>query len=344
MDFTTSTKSILARKDPSSTGRQDAVVHQTGTTVAHSVPVRGAANKPTSADRKSDASLCSADPCAGGKVVPPYHAKSGQGSGDGVPGGGEAAERVTSLDSIQINRNTSYEKVLASTSVGRNKNCGRFTVVGTSPDGKRRYIRVDCKCWDCRYCGPRKAKRYKRAIRELAEAKRLNRFLTLTLDPNCMDHEDPVGYINKVFGKWRTYLKRKFGVSITYIRVLEFQQNGNPHFHILVDRFISQAWIKESWQAVGGGKFVHIQLVDIHRISRYLSKYLTKEMLLFAPKRSRRVTVSRGLKLLEKGKAAVDMAWRLLRISIWVLFDVLIPDLRSVELDTEGVLKSFVTE
>jgi hypothetical protein len=319
------------------TGKRSAVRNNSGLPVDHSGPGLGVGpTTPPTAGRKPEACPPSSFSLS--------QRKSGQGSGDRVPGGGEAAVG-SSLDPIQINRNITYENVFVSTSVGRNKNCGRFTLVGTSADGqKRRYIRVDCKCWDCRYCGPRKAKRYKRAIRELAEAKKLNRFLTLTLDPRSMDHEDPVAYINKVFGKWRTYLKRKFGVSITYIRVLEFQKNGNPHFHILVDRFIPQAWIKQSWQAVGGGKFVHIQFVDVHRISRYLSKYLTKEMLLSAPKRSRRVTVSRGLKLLEKSKASSDTAWRLIRISIWVLFDVLIPDLRTVEFDLEGVLKSFVTE
>lgn len=338
-----STKHIAESKHLPNTEGQDAVVHQTGTTVAHSVPVRGAANKPISADRKSDASLYSAETCSGSAPNHHHHAKSGQGSGDGVPGGGEAAVKPSSLDPIQINRNTAHQRV-SSASVGRGKHCGRFTLVGTSTHGKRRYIRVDCKCWDCAYCGPRKAKRYRRAIRELAEAQRLNRFLTLTLDPKFMDHGNPVAYINKVFAKWRTYLKRKFGVSITYIRVMEFQQNGNPHFHILVDRFISQPWIKQSWQAVGGGKFVHIKYVDVHRISPYLSKYLTKEMLLSAPKRSRRVTVSRGLRLLEKSSTAAETAWRLLRINIWVLFDVLIPDQASVEVDGEGVLKSFATE
>jgi hypothetical protein len=41
--------------------RQDAVVIQTGETVVHSVPVLDAANKPTTADRKSEASLPSTD-------------------------------------------------------------------------------------------------------------------------------------------------------------------------------------------------------------------------------------------------------------------------------------------
>ncbi len=162
-------------------------------------------------------------------------------------------------------------------------------MVGTSDTKTRKYIRVDCKCWDCAYCGPRKARKYKRAIRELAEAQNLNRVVTLTLDPRSMDRHDPVAYINKAFPKFRTCLKRKFQVSITYIRVLEFQQNGNPHFHVLVDRFIPAAWVKKTWQAVGGGRIVDIRFVDIHRISRYLSKYLTKELLLSAPKRSRRV-------------------------------------------------------
>jgi hypothetical protein len=99
-----STEHTESKHLPNTEG-QDAVVHKTGTTVAHSVPVRGAANKPTSADRKSDASLYSADACCGSALNPHHHAKSGQGSGDGVPGGGEAAVvLISSLDQIQTNR------------------------------------------------------------------------------------------------------------------------------------------------------------------------------------------------------------------------------------------------
>lgn len=173
----------------------------------------------------------------------------------------------------------------------------------------------------------------------VAERLKLNRFLTLTLDPAVLGDEPPVAYINATFAKWRTYLKRNFGVSITYIRILEFQKNGNPHFHILVDRFIPQAWIKSTWQAVGGGRFVDIRYVDVHRIARYLSKYLTKELLLSAPKRSRRVTVSRGVHLLEKKKS--DLVWQLFRKSIFDCFTECLPDLDDVLLDDEGVLKEF---
>ena len=40
---------------------------------------------------------------------------------------------------------------------------------------------------------------------------------------------------------------------------------------------------------------VDIRYVDVHRVSRYLSKYLTKELLMSASLRSRRVTTSRGM-------------------------------------------------
>lgn len=274
--------------------------------------------------------------------------KSGQGFGDGVPSGASAesgdlrsaaTQQVSSLDEQQINRNITYESVFVNTAKGRGEHCGRFTIRG-SPDGGKtqRYIRVDCKCWDCPYCGPKKARRYRNAIRELAHAHNLRRFLTLTLDPQYMDRDDPVGYINKAFAKWRIYLKRKLGVLVVYIRILEFQRNGNPHFHILVDRFIPQALIQSTWEAAGGGRMVFIKYVDIRRIARYLSKYLTKELLLSAPKRSRRVTVSRGISLFEK---KVSSGWQFIRMSIGRLFGELVPALETIELDEEGILKSF---
>src|SRR5262249_40846173 len=191
----------------------------------------------------------------------------------------EAAPRSSFLDEIEINRNRPQ---------GRGKHCGRFTIRGCDANsGTTKFYRVNCKCWPCSYCGPRKAKRYKRAIAAIAEKLRLCRFVTLTLDPKKI-HGDPVRYLNRVWAKLRTYLKRKFGATPAYIRILEFQQSGNPHPHILIDRFIIQSWLQQAWQSVGGGLFVNIEWVDVHRVSRYVSKYLTKELLLSAPLRSRR--------------------------------------------------------
>ena len=145
------------------------------------------------------------------------------------------------LDQIQINRNIPR----------RGKHCGRYSIRGRNEkSGRTVFHRVNCKCWNCSFCAPRKAKRYKRAIREVAEAFDLRIFLTLTLDPSKIEG-DPVRYLNGVFAKFRTYLKRELGRVPKYIRVLGFQKNGNPHFHLLIDRCIGFAWVQEAWLAVG---------------------------------------------------------------------------------------------
>jgi hypothetical protein len=201
-----------------------------------------------------------------------------------------------------------------------------------------RFHRVNCKSWNCSYCGPRRAKRYKHAIRATAEALQLRRFITLTLDPSRIEG-DPVRYLNTVFAKLRVYLQRHHRGSPQYIRVLEFQRNGNPHFHILIDRCIEVEWIRKAWVAVGGGYIVDIRLVDVHRVSRYLSKYLTKDLLMSAPLRSRRVTSSRGIKLLEKARA--ETTWTLLKVPISRLFEIYTRDVSASSFDEDQLLESF---
>jgi hypothetical protein len=268
----------------------------------------------------------------------------------------EATQQTSSLDTTQINRNRpesdeldwlSAEYALARTRerfsksniLGRRKFCGLWVMKSDALDGRVRIVRVNCKCWDCSYCGPRKAKRYKRAIRRTAEEHRLARFLTLTVDPAKIGDDNVVRFINKTFAKWRVSLKRNFGVTPKYIRILEFQQNGNPHFHILIDRYVPHSWIVQSWSAVGGGRIINIKYVDIHRVSRYLSKYLTKELLLSAPKRSRRVTTSRSLHLMEKKNPG--RRWILFKISIFWWYARLGDAAQDVHLDEEGILESF---
>jgi hypothetical protein len=247
------------------------------------------------------------------------------------------AKQRTSLDSKETNR---YTHGLAELNKqGRKRYCGTKTLKGNAADSTvSRFIRLDCKTWGCAHCGPKRAKRYKAAIRAVAEREQLNKFLTLTLDPAKIKGS-PVRYLRRVFNKFRVYLLRKYGKSIKYIAVLEFQKNGNPHLHVLVDRFIRQRWISAVWSALGGGKIVDIKFVDVHRVSRYLSKYLTKELLLSAPPRSRRVTSSRGIHLLEKRVS--EISWRLLQLSIFHLFSIHQSVAQHVVCDETGLLFQF---
>jgi len=305
------------------TGKRGEVRNNSGLPVDHSGPGLGVGpTTPMTTGRTPEA--CPPP------LLPPSQSKSGQGSGDGVPGGGEAAIRVTSLDQIQTNRNKQ---------LGRSKHCGRYTVRGRAPNSpETRFHRVNCKSWNCSYCGPRRAKRYKRAIRESAEAFALQRLLTLTLDPAKIEG-DPVQYLSRLFAMLRVYLGRKYRTPIQYIRILEFHQNGNPHLHILIDRYIAREWIQAAWVAVGGGRMVDIRYVDVHRVSRYLSKYLTKELLMSAPLRSRRVTTSRGIKLLKK--TLTETAWTLVKVPISRLFEVYGRAISAVCFDQDQMLESF---
>jgi hypothetical protein len=315
-------------------GKRGAVRNNSGLPVDHSGPGLGVGpTTPATAGRKPEA-------------CPPHtfsQHKSGRGSGGGARGGApsaaseasgelrsEATQRGSFLDLNQINRNRAN---------GRGKHCGRFTIRGNQTNSPETcFRRVNCKTWGCSYCGPRRARRYKHVIRAAAEAHQLQRFLTLTLDPSRIE-SDPVRYLNNCFAMLRVYLKRKYGAAPTYIRILEFQKNGTPHLHILIDRFIPQKWVRAAWVAIGGGSMVDIRYVDVHRVSRYLSKYLTKELLLSAPPRSRRVTTSRGIHLIEK--APQETRWTFLRVPIFTLAERYARDIVAMSFDEGDVLESF---
>ena len=272
--------------------------------------------------------------------------KSGRGSGGGAPSGASEASDVVRSEATQrssylvLNQSNRYDVAIKELqAIGRCKCCGARTLRGFTLDGKsEKLIRLNCKTWACAYCGPRKAWRYKQAIRVIAERHSLTRFLTLTLDPSKIEG-DPVRYLRRVFNKFRVSLLRKFKCTVTYIAILEFHKSGIPHLHVLIDRFVRQQWISESWSALGGGGIVDIRHVDVHRISHYLAKYLTKELLMSAPLRSRRVTTSRSIHLLEK--TASDTTWVMDERSIFHLFSIFESFAQDVQVDCDGFLFSF---
>jgi hypothetical protein len=239
-----------------------------------------------------------------------------------------------SLDSIQNKCDTPNDPY-------RKKKCGRLTLLGISAkaNGVGRFFKVTCKCWDCPQCGPRKANRVRRSIGQASEQHKLTTLLTLTLDPSKLSGRDSTRFINEVFADFRIYMKRRLGLNPKYIRVLEHQGNGNAHLHILLNCYLKQSWVSDAWAALGGGKVVDIRRVDMHRASHYLSKYLTKEMLMSAPKRTRRVTTSRSIKL--NPKRVSDSIWRLIHIPIEYLYEVHKCTANNVLYDIEGNITGF---
>jgi len=224
----------------------------------------------------------------------------------------------------------------------RNGFCGRWSLRGHVQEGEEkhwRYGRLGCKRWTCPRCGPKKASRLRRAIINKAQENDLSRVLTLTLNPSSCLPEESIPYIKECWSKFRTSLKRHSGRSIAFITILELQKSGYAHLHILVDRYIAQQWISVAWQAVGGGKIVDIRRVDIHRIAPYLSKYLTKSILLTDfIKRVRRYTTSRTILLFVKSG---NGTWGLVKAPIEFLYHQCRGLLLVTTHDAEDLLQGF---
>jgi hypothetical protein len=145
-------------------------------------------------------------------------------------------------------------------------------------------------------------------IARAAEAHHLQRFVTLTFDPKKIPYGiDPFDYAAVTWGKMRTYLERRYQNHVLFVRVLELHVSGMPHYHVLVDRFIPVAWLREAWTAVGGGSQVDIEFVDVHSVSGYLAGYITKQALAGLPRWRRWVTTARGIVLRLKRAPA---GWR----------------------------------
>ena len=131
-------------------------------------------------------------------------------------------------------------------------------------------------------------------IEKNEDVKKINKrfsFVTLTLSSQ-QEHDDK--YIKRnMLGAFIQEIKRKESI-INYLHCSEAQQNGNIHFHIILDKYIHHKTIRDIWNNIQDNhgyldKFeikhnhrnpnstdVHA-LNKIHNIPAYLVKYFTKD-------------------------------------------------------------------
>lgn len=244
----------------------------------------------------------------------------------------------TSLDYTQHNCNSLIRRA----SRPKRRGCGAFTLIG-SKEGKYQHLRSKCKSYRCGVCGPYKLRCVRKRIVALSVQHGLFRFLTLTLDPSKLDPnwdlQAEIAYLRDCWRKMRVYIERELGHRLVFIAVVELQDNGRPHLHLLIGSYLAQSWISNAWDALGGGKIVDIRRVQIKRVAAYLAKYITEEDMCEYPARVRRFSTSRGLALFERTKSS---AWRLFRTAIEILHRHS-RTLETEKRDSSGVLVSFVS-
>lgn len=150
-----------------------------------------------------------------------------------------------------------------------------------------------------------------RARREIIELIRLNLIpnsclLTLTYKENMQDYEKS----RKDFKKFVMRLEYNFNISLRYLRVIELQERGAIHFHVIIfnSEFVNISY-NEIYRLWGHGA-VHIRKIEnlddvtADKVGNYLGKYLTKSKDIAVNRKI--YTTSRNLKRLEKERIIIN--------------------------------------
>ncbi|MCU4728650.1 rolling circle replication-associated protein [Halapricum hydrolyticum] len=192
-----------------------------------------------------------------------------------------------------------------------------------------------CKSWDCYCCSHMMRMNLIEELDRLIEERpELRRLLTLTLDPEKApaDQDDQHRYLTDRFNALRTELNDRYD-GLSYIWIREEGDSGNPHLHLLVDRYMEQSELSRLASRVGLGHIVDIRRVNARNAARYLTKYLTKGSLWNLPDGARRYGSSADITLEVRGPSEEpEEDW-----------DLLMDDHEVSPVDGDGPLRRGVT-
>lgn len=199
-----------------------------------------------------------------------------------------SSKYITQSNSLVLNKNNSNKK--------NSGYCGSLPLLGPKNSEKGFHVtRIFCKTNGCPICWPIKLAARRREVRAAAEKFRLNVFVTLTIDPKNCSAADSPKYIQKIWNRYRSYRKRKFGKQPDFISILEFTKKGYAHLHVLLNEYTPWAELNDDWKRLGGGH-VDVKAADKNSY-RYLAKYLSKRIAETEAKGARLINSSRSIKL-----------------------------------------------
>ena len=170
------------------------------------------------------------------------------------------------------------------------------TVTGYDPNSEQYVaVAITCKRWGCPWCNQKKVRR----LAYLSKEAKPTRLLTLTIagpdrdgrPGRWADPHDAWKGISAAFPELIRFA-RKLSSEVEYLRVLEIQKNGMPHFHCLLrSGFLLHSAMLAEWKRLIGtpenrdpGDPVRKQYAGVNlkkiddsfRTFFYLVKYLTK--------------------------------------------------------------------
>lgn len=171
-----------------------------------------------------------------------------------------------------------------------------------------------CKSWKCYCCAHWMRMNLIEDLERLVDERpELRRFLTLTLNPDRAParQEDQHEYLTDRFNALRTEINDRYP-GLSYVWVREEGESGNPHLHLIVDRYLPQDELSALSRRVGLGEVVDIRRVNARNMAKYLTKYLTKGSMASLPKGSRRYGSSQDIDLSVRGGGGDSRDWRLM--------------------------------
>lgn len=157
-------------------------------------------------------------------------------------------------------------------------------------------IKVSCKAYKCPECGPRKKFKLQKAIEKYVKSWDRIRMFTFTFSSNIfsgLNMEEKLKLASKIWKTFRDSIRKShvlthFEKNFQYIKTIELQENGSPHFHALVDRFIFHSRIDKIWKSAirqntdykGTLGSVNIQGgIRKGDAGKYITKYVTKQLI-----------------------------------------------------------------
>jgi hypothetical protein len=171
-----------------------------------------------------------------------------------------------------------------------------------------------CDSWDCYCCAHRMRMNLVESLDRLVEERpELRRLLTLTLDPSNApnDQAEQHRYLTERFNALRTELRDRYD-GLSYVWIREEGDAGNPHLHLLVDRYLPQSELSMLSERVGLGEVVDIRRVSARNAARYVTKYLTKGAFAQLPSGANRYGSSADIDLEVRGGGGDSRDWSLM--------------------------------
>lgn len=159
-----------------------------------------------------------------------------------------------------------------------------------------KFFHPNCGKYDCEYCSWKKIKIFSEKVGHFFQNCRV-RFLTLTatnrFNQFLPDHL-PVLAWRELIRNLRNRPAYSSLKKLKYIRIVEYQKNGNTHYHVLVDKYIHKDVINHLWRKAcsevlekyglpSGNieRFANANIkavIDSPQVAQYIKKYLTKSV------------------------------------------------------------------